>query len=489
MTAERIVTDVADEAEGAVVVREGEYGDRVLAVEPGGIGYIRDEERHGGPLRLFWTWNSANWEFATFFVGAVPIAVFGVGFWPTLVAVVLGEALGCAAIGLLSTWGPKFGVPQFVQSRGPFGFFGNMLPAALQALTAGVGWFAVNTIGGAFALGTLTHLSFQISLLIIVLAQIVVAFFGHNLIHQFEQLVFPYLVIVWSLTVLFILAQSNPGRGFNPNAPVPFAGPVGGFILAFFIAFSYGVSWSQYGMDYARYLPRNVNRRSVFWSAMLGAFIPCAVLQIAGAALVTVAGTSWGPTDSPTDQLVKPLPAVLAWLTLFGVAIGAVTANVLNVYSSSMSFLALGIRFGHLHWQRALVAVVIGVIGYFVALGGQRDAGHSYENFLLVIGYWITPWLAVEIVDYWLRRGRYPLSEFYAHHHNPFAGLTAMLIGILASVPFWNQALWQGPVARSMPQLGDLSFLVGFLVAGVAYYALKRGARTVPGATESPALP
>ena len=47
MTAERFVTDVADEAEGAVVVREGEYGDRVLAVEPGGIGYIRDEERHG----------------------------------------------------------------------------------------------------------------------------------------------------------------------------------------------------------------------------------------------------------------------------------------------------------------------------------------------------------------------------------------------------------------------------------------------------------
>src|ERR671930_1777986 len=103
MAAERIVTDVADEVEGAVVVREGEYGDRVLAVEPGGIGYIRDEERHGGPLRLFWTWNSANWEFATFFVGAVPIAVFGVGFWPTLVAVVLCEGRGCAGARARST--------------------------------------------------------------------------------------------------------------------------------------------------------------------------------------------------------------------------------------------------------------------------------------------------------------------------------------------------------------------------------------------------
>src|SRR5919199_4250922 len=178
MAAERMATDVEDGQSHAVLVREGEYGDRVLAVEPGGIGYIRDEERHGTPLRLFFTWNSANWEFATFFVGAIPIAVFGVGFWPTLVAVVLGEALGCAAIGLLSTWGPKFGVPQFVQSRGPFGFFGNFIPAGLQAITAGIGWFAVNNIGGAFALSTLTHLGFPASLLIIVLAQILVAFFG-----------------------------------------------------------------------------------------------------------------------------------------------------------------------------------------------------------------------------------------------------------------------------------------------------------------------
>ena len=474
MAAERMATDVEDGQSHAVLVREGEYGDRVLAVEPGGIGYIRDEERHGTPLRLFFTWNSANWEFATFFVGAIPIAVFGVGFWPTVVAVVLGQALGCAAIGLLSTWGPKFGVPQFVQSRGPFGYYGNFIPAGLQAITAGIGWFAVNNIGGAFALSTLTHLGFPASLLIIVLAQILVAFFGHNLIHQFEKVVFPYLVIVWVLSALFIFAKSDPSRGFNPNAPVPFAGPVGGAILAFFIAFSYSVSWSQYAMDYARYLPKSVESRSVFWSATLGGFIPCAFLNVAAAALVTVAGTSWGPTDSPTDQLVKPLPGLLAALVLFGTSIGAVTANVLNIYSGSMSFLALGIKFGHLHWQRAAMAVVLGVIGFFVALSGERDAGHSYENFLLVIGYWITPWLGVELVDYWLRKGKYSLQEFYDRAHNSASGLIAMLLGILISVPFWNQALWQGPVARAIPQLGDLSFVVGFVAAGAIYYLLRQ---------------
>ena len=39
-----------------------------------------------------------------------------------------------ASVGILSTWGPRFGVPQLVQSRGAFGYLGNFLPAGLNAL-------------------------------------------------------------------------------------------------------------------------------------------------------------------------------------------------------------------------------------------------------------------------------------------------------------------------------------------------------------------
>jgi NCS1 family nucleobase:cation symporter-1 len=464
--------------EADIPVREGEYGDRVMAVEPGGIEYIALAERHGSPRRLFWTWNSPNWEFATMFLGVIPITVFGGGFVPTVVAVILGSALGAAAVGLLSTWGPRFGVPQLVQSRSAFGYFGNFLPAGLNTLTAGVGWFAVNTISGTFALSTLTHLPFQVALIVIVLLQVFVAFIGHNFIHQFEKVAFPYLAIVFTIATLVILTQSNPGVGFNAKAPVAFGGPLGAFILAVFVAFSYSAGWAPYSMDFARYLPPNSESRRVFWSAMLGVFVPCAILEIGGAALATVAGTAWGPTDSPTDQLVKPLPGILAGLTLFGIALGAISANVLNIYSGSMSFLALGVRFGSLHLQRAIVAVLFGVIGYLVARAGEVDAGHAYENFLLLIGYWITPFLGVVLTDFWLRRGRYDEREFFDRRHNTFAGVAAMAAGILVSVPFWNQALWHGPVVDALPQLGDLSFIVGFVVATVVYYALSRSARS-----------
>ena len=166
------------------------------------------------------------------FLGVIPIAVFGGGFVPTVIAVIIGSALGAASVGLLSTWGPRFGVPQLVQSRGAFGYFGNFLPAGLNTLTAGIGWFAVNTISGTFALSTLTHLPFQVALVLIVLLQVFVAFIGHNFIHQFEKVAFPYLAIVFIIATVVILAQSNPSVGFNAKAPVAFGGPLAAFMMA-----------------------------------------------------------------------------------------------------------------------------------------------------------------------------------------------------------------------------------------------------------------
>jgi len=118
------------------------------------------------------------------------------------------------------------------------------------------------------------------------------------------------------------------------------------------------------------------------------------------------------------------------------------------------------------------------VIGYLVARAGELDAGHSYENFLLLIGYWITPFLGVILADYWLRRGRYDEREFFNRRHNPIAGVVAMAAGIVVSIPFWNQSLWHGPVVDALPQLGDLSFIVGFVVAAGVYFALAGKAAT-----------
>src|SRR5262252_6011903 len=181
------------DAPAGVLVREGDYGDRVMTVEPGGAEFIPLHERHGRPLQLFWTWTSPNLEFATVFVGVLAVAAFGLSFTQAVLAIIIGTGVGSITQGILSARGPSHGVPQMVLSRLGFGYWGNVLPAGLNSVTAGIGWFAVNSVSGTFALNTLTHWPKPLCLLIIVVVQVVVAFFGHNLVHAFERYAFPVL--------------------------------------------------------------------------------------------------------------------------------------------------------------------------------------------------------------------------------------------------------------------------------------------------------
>src|SRR5918911_1273907 len=425
---------VAAERAG-VPVREGVYGDRVAAVEPGGIELIPERERHGRPLDLFWTWTSPNLEFATVFVGVIPVAFFGGGFWPTVLAIVLGTGLGSLTHGILSSWGPKFGVPQLVQARGAFGFVGNMLPAGLNAFTAGVGWFIVNSVSGAFALQSLFGWDFWIGYVLVVVAQVGIAFVGYNLVHAFERAVLPYLAVVFALATVVILSKTHFGAGFEPRYS-PGGGSSAAFILALFISYGYAIGWNPFASDYSRYLPSTVDRKRTGLAAGLGVFCSCVVLETVGAGVGTLHGTS----ANPTTNFTQPLGHVLGDAVLIGIAIGAVAANVLNIYSGAMSFLTLGIRLP-LRLRRALVAVVSGTLGLVIGLvfKAQVGPGSHYENFLLAISYWITPFLAVVLLDYWLRQGNYQEREFFDRRRLRWRAPLAMLAGMAASIPFWDQ--------------------------------------------------
>jgi len=459
------------DVEARVPVREGVYGDRVAMVEPGGVELIPEGDRHGRPLDLFWTWMSPNLEFATVFVGVIPIAFFGGGFWPTVLALVLGTGLGSLTHGILSSWGPRFGVPQMVQARGAFGFRGNILPAGLNAFTAGIGWFIVNSVSGAFALQALLGWHFWVGYLLVVVAQVGVAFLGHNLVHFFERAVFPYLAVVFAVATGVILWKTHYSAGSNEQNS-PGGGSSAAFILAFFIAYGYAVGWNPYASDYSRYLPQTTNRRRVGLAAGLGVFVSCAILEIVGAGVATLNGTS----ANPTTNFTKPLGHALGDAVLIGIAIGAVAANVLNIYSGAMSFLTLGIRLP-LRLRRALVALASGLLGLVLGLVYQAQVGpgSKYENFLLAISYWITPYLAIVLLDYWLRRGAYQEREFFDTHRRSWKAPLAMAAGIAASIPFWDQGhpIPLGYFPKHYPQIGDLSFFVGFVIAATLYLALN----------------
>jgi NCS1 nucleoside transporter family len=470
----------AEEVGKGVPIREGEYGDRVATIEPGGVEYIALNERHGKPIDLFWTWLSPNLEFATVYVGVLGIAVFGLNFWETATAILIGSALGSLTHWVLSSWGPKFGVPMMVESRGAFGFFGNILPAALNAFTGTIGWFIVNSVSGAFALQALATLinvtvPFWLSFLIIVVAQVAIATLGHNFIHLFERWSLPLLGVVFAIACFFIFSHANYGVAASP---IPGVGHFGGWMLLFTATFGYAAGWNPYAADYTRYLPPTTNRMMVGFWAGAGVFVSCVILELAGAALATVSGTKWGLTDIPTVQLQKAMPDPIYYLTLLCIAVGAVAANAINIYSGTMSLVAVGIReMGMtLRQRRAMLAIGAGVLGYLIGIIGQANVGpgSKYEYFLLLISYWIGCWLAVVFVDYWVRKGDYgDESIFYNTANQRWQGFAAMLIGLAVSVYLFGNVygVWVGPIPNGNPGIGDITFFVGFALTAVLYYA------------------
>jgi NCS1 nucleoside transporter family len=443
------------------VVREGDYGDKVAVVEPGGAEFIPLAERHGKPGQLFWTWTSPNFEFATVFVGVLAVAVFGLSFGQAVGAIVLGTVMGSVTMGALSARGPQYGVPQMVLSRISFGYWGNALPAGLNSVTAGIGWFAVNSVSGALALSSLIHLNKYASLVIITVLQIGIALYGHNLVHAFERIVFPLLFVAFALAMGWTFTKAHYGAAAPSTA---FASGIGGFLLTLGATFGYAAGWNPYASDYTRYLAPDTSKRAVAWWSGLGVALSCIALEIVGAATVTIVG---GNALSGPSAFVSPFPTAVADLVLLAIALGAVAANVLNVYSGSMSFVTLGIRL-NLTLRRALAAGVFGVLGFVVALIGLNDID-KYENFLLVIAYWIGPWLAVVFTDQVLRRGS-QARLLYNEKHTSWAGPIAMLVGMGVAIPlFSNQTQFVGFIARNHPALGDLGFEVGFVVSAMVY--------------------
>jgi NCS1 nucleoside transporter family len=440
------------------------YGSRTTAVEPGGVEIIPESERHGRPINLLWTWISPNLEFATIGVGIIGPFFFGLSFWQTVAAVVLGTALGSASHGVLSSWGPLSGLCQMVLGRTAFDATGNVLPAGINAVVAGVGWFAVNSISGALALNVLVdgHLSKQACLVIIVIVQVVVAFFGHNLVHAFERYALPLLAVVFLVGAVIVFGKADLGAS---GQPVP-----GAFLIETAAAFGYACGWNPYASDYTRYLPADSDRRMAGIYAAAGVFISCVILESAGAAMVSAAGKAAAVAPGAYTDL---LPGWLGKLTLLCIAIGAICANALNIYSGAMSALTLGLVLPPRR-ARAIVAVVFGILGLVLALFGIKNAGQNYENFLLIIAYWIGPWLGVVIADRWMRRGQdFTALALNDYFKNP-RGIVAMGLGMAISIwLFSNQTKYMGLVVKHHPGVGDITFLVGFVVAAGVYLGLR----------------
>jgi NCS1 family nucleobase:cation symporter-1 len=132
----------------------------------------------------------------------------------------------------------------------------------------------------------------------------------------------------------------------------------------------------------------------------------------------------------------------------------------------------------------AILFVVILQLGVALSIYTSGKGLSVLNIYLVVMLYFLVPWTAVNLTDYFfVRKGRYAIPHFFMPDNNLYGkwgarGLLAYAIGFASMIPFFcvldgANEVYVGPFARAMGSV-DLAWLVGLFVSGIAYYVLSR---------------
>lgn len=452
------------------VVREQPTAGRI---EYHHIDYIPRAERHGKVWNQFTLWFLANAELATLAVGLIGVSMGLSLFW-SLVAIILGEIFGTFFMAFHAVQGPRLGIPQMLQSRPQFGYLGALIPQAI-AVFLFVGFNVFNTIIGGTALSTLTGLNIQISVVIMAAVAFALTMFGYDWIHFVQKWgTYIFLVVFGIFTIGVLLLGQLPAEhqtaGEFQLAP---------FLVVLGAVASYQVSQAPYVSDFSRYLDASATPRATFLWSYFGSALGSFWMISLGALLLALF-----PEAQTVDSIVSGGDLLFPGFGTFALTIaliGMVTVIALNMYSGHLSGLAAVDVVRQMQPGRGVRLIAVGVIAVLGTAGSlilPEDFLESYGAFLFLILYFLTPWTAVNLVDFYLvRRGNYAILEIFKPRgiYGPWnwRGLVSYFVGFGVMIPFFSNALYTGPIAEALGG-ADISVFIGLPVSAVLYWLLTR---------------
>lgn len=426
-----------------------------VAVETHGIAPVPLTHRYGTARRLFTVWFAPQFNLAVVFTGTLA-ATLGLGLWLGLLAVTLGTVLGSVAVAYLSTWGPRTGTAQLANARMAFGSTVGVV-AVIQWLSC-VGWDGLVVLFGGQALAGLVGVPFPLAALLVVVAQGVLGVFGYEVIHRVQAVMSVVLAVIFAVFAVTLLTGAP-----LVTAPAHSGADLAGtFTLAVAITLSLAISWAPFASDYSRYLPPDTPRRAVFgytFAGLAAGAVAAEALGVAAAGLLS---------DQSTDGVRTAVGG--GWvgaLAMAAIAVGAVTCNVMNAYSGSLSLQAAGVRIG-----RPLSTIIVVALAFGLAMVLQAgDSAARFEAVLLFLSYWVPGFLAILAIDWHYRGGERTAvdpSEQDTARANAVAALVCFILAFLVAVPFMNTELIVGSVARAAHG-ADLAYIMNFAVAAATY--------------------
>jgi nucleobase:cation symporter-1, NCS1 family len=441
-------------------LRPTHTGDLVL--ESQGMAPIPADHRYGGVYRMFTVWFTPNMGLSAVFAGTLAV-VFGLGFGLGLIAIVVGTIIGSLPVAILCTWGPRTGTAQVPLARLPFGKT-IVLPGAVQWLSS-IAWDALVGLFGGQAAQLLFHVPFWLGVAMVLALEGVISVFGYEFVHRVEEIGSAILIVLFLVLSVKIFQH----HVVLPHNTVHGGALVGAFVLMVTISLSEGISWASYASDYSRYMKPSTSKAGIFWLTLAGLTASYVWVEGIGLAAASVLGNH-------TAAGVRTLMGggFLGVLALIAIVFSAIASNSMNEYTGSLAFQALGARI-----RRPIIAAVIAILAFAPIL--YLNAGNTsgkFQNVLLFTAYWIAPFCGIVMIDWHYNRARYAPSFLrgalgWRKLGNGWPAIVSFCVAFGAMVPFMNTSIVVGPVANALKG-ADIAFYIGFVVAGVLYYVLRK---------------
>src|SRR5580698_9812238 len=387
---------------------------RPTQVEMNGINVISESERKGHPRDLFWPWFAANISVLGLSYGAFVLG-FGISFWQALIVGVAGIVLSFLACGFIALAGKRGSAPTMVLSRAAFGVNGNKLPTVISWLLT-VGWETVLVILATLATATVFHRlgvgggtgTKVIALIIVVGLTIFGGVMGFDLIMRMQTWI---TIVTGVFTVVFIAlvvdkihwhAVSTIKGGTTQDL-------IGALV---FMMTGFGLGWVNCAADYSRYLPRRSSSAGVVgWTTFASSIAPIFLLVFG----LLLAGSSTTLNSAISADPIGALTTLLPTWFLVPFAIvavlGLIGGSVLDIYSSGLALLTLGVRIPR--YAAALVDGVVMTAGSIYVVFFADNFVGQFEGFLITLGVPISAWCGVMLADIALRRRDYAESELF----------------------------------------------------------------------------
>ena len=443
-----------------------------LKIETRSIDYVPRNERHGKVWHQGPFWFTGNFVLTTMVTGFTGAAL-GLALQYAILAIVIGVCLGTFCMAFHANQGPRMGLPQMIQSRAQFGLRGAIVPFTAVVFVY-IGFNVFNVILATDAINTVMPGARAPWYTLMIAVAVLIAVIGHDLLHTVQRWLTYVMISVFAvLTVSALLTLQADSALAAPQFSWS------AFLIQLSAAAGYQISYSVYVSDYSRYLPHQTPSRQVIFWTYLGAAGSALWLMSLGAFLAS-ALPSPDAIASVREVGNRVIPGFGTFTVLIAVP-ALVGIMAVNCYGAMLTGISAIDGFKSIKpnlKSRVCGIVLVAVVIFLIAMNIPESYLGSFNTFVLLMLYFLVPWTAVNLADFYLvRKGRYAISDIFNHTgiygRWSSAGLLAYFLGLLAMVPFMSLSFFQGPLSQALGG-ADIAFVVGLAVAALVYWALTR---------------